>query len=73
MADSHVHLAGSIFGTVLTLILGRITQLTANDVSAFATIFAGTATGIFSTMKAIDWWEKRQTRRRYEKKHKTPQ
>lgn len=70
MPDSNLHLFRSLCGTMSTLILGTITRLTANDISAFATIFAGTATGIYSLVKTYEWWDKWKTRKKYNRLHK---
>lgn len=62
----------SVYGTGATLIFGHITKMTSNDIAAFATIVAGTATAIYTILKIVDWFENRANKKRWKSKHKTP-
>lgn len=53
----------SIGGTMCTVILGRITAITANEVSALLMIIVATLTAIHTILKIVDWryrWKNRK-------------
>jgi len=72
MDISPITLIKSWLGTCLTLILGEITRGTANEIAAFVTIGVGALTSILTTLKIVDWFDKRKLKKIWSKKHKTP-
>jgi len=71
MPDPNLH--KSLYGTLCTVIFGTITKITANEISAFFTCFAGFSTGIYGLVKTYEWWEKRRRVNRYNHRKKDPQ
>lgn len=52
----------SIGGTIGTVVLGRITAITANEVSALLMILVATLTAIHTILKIVEWWDRWKNR-----------